>query len=87
MPLNILIKTISKMRTTTRLNLEIMITENLNQGEKGLAEAIQLATLEFDYTEDVVPHLEEAFYMAGAENTDKVLKKWSGILNEFAKVA
>jgi hypothetical protein len=75
------------MRTITRLNLESMITEKLNHGEKGLEEAIQLATLEFNYTEDVIPHLEEAFYMTGSGNTDKVLKKWSGILNEFAKVA
>lgn len=75
------------MRTITRLNLESMITEQLNQGEKGLPLAIQLATLEFNYSEDVVPHLEEAFYMAGAGNTDEVLKRWSGILNDFAKVS
>ena len=73
------------METITRLNLESMITEQLSQGEKGLALAIQLATLEFEYTEDVKPHLEEAYYMA--INKDEVLNVWSELLNEFAKVA
>ena len=72
------------MEITTRLNLEVMITEQLNQGEKGLPLAIQLATLEFEYPEDVIPHLEEAYYMAIKK--DEVLNVWSGILNDFAKV-
>ena len=73
------------MEITTRLNLESMITEQLNQGEKGLPLAIQFATLEFEYPEDVIPHLEEAYYMAITK--DEVLNVWSGILNDFAKVA
>ena len=73
------------MEITTRLNLESMINDQLNQGEKGLPLAIQLATLEFEYPEDVIPHLEEAYYMA--INKDEVLNIWSGILNDFAKVA
>ena len=73
------------METITRLNLEVMITGQLNRGESGLTEAVRLATLEFEYPEDVIPHLEEAFYMG--HSTDEVLNVWSGILNDFAKVS
>lgn len=72
------------METIVRINLESIITRKLNEGDKGLAEAIELATLEYAYPEDVIPHLEESFYMAG--NTDEVLRSWSGILNDFDKV-
>ncbi|KAB7529263.1 hypothetical protein F8C76_15645 [Flagellimonas olearia] len=78
------------MNSITRLRIEEVITRKLDvvfsTGDRtSLADAIELAVLEFEKVEGIKPLLEVIF--EGCNDTDEVLMEWSKILNDYAKVS
>ena len=89
MPMIILTKTMD-MNTITRIRIEERITGLLteameSEGNQGLTEAIELAVLEFNKTEDIKPLLEVVF--KSCDSVDEVLQGWANILDDFDKVS
>ena len=73
-----------KMELTTRIKLEGIITRKLNEGEKGLSDAVELALIEYPNPEVMEPLLKVIYQ--SSQNVDEVLAGWANVLNDFDKV-
>ncbi|SFR65122.1 hypothetical protein [Maribacter stanieri] len=72
------------METITRIKLEGIIERKLNEGENGLADAMELSLIEYDNPEIMEPLLKVIYQTS--DNVDEVLIGWANVLNDFDKV-